>query len=281
VEVREREIEVAGLRTPAIEAGPPEAEAAVFVHGNPGSSADWRDLAGRVGELGRAVAFDMPGFGGCRAPRGFDFRPEGFGRFIAAALEQLGVGRAHFVVHDLGGPFTWPLIVAQPHLVSSVVMMNTGMLSGRRWHTMARLWRMPLVGEAVQVFTPRRLFERGLGSGEGRPLPAEFVRRMGRDYDRHTRRAVLRIYRAADAPYPESGRWRETLASLDLPSLIVWGEKDPFVPVRTIEHLRSAFPSAHVVRLPASGHFPYADDPEGTAAAVVPFLQTRLNRLLV
>jgi pimeloyl-ACP methyl ester carboxylesterase len=276
-EVREREIELAGLRSPAIESGPEAAEAAVFVHGNPGSSADWKDLAGRVGEFARALAFDLPGFGGCRAPRDFDFRPEGFGEFIGAALDRLGVERAHMVVHDLGGPFTWPLVAARPELVSSVVMINTGMLSGRRWHTMARLWRRPLVGEAVQLATPRRLFERGLRSGDARPLPDEFVRRMGRDYDRHTRRAVLGIYRAADVPYPAASRWRAAISELDLPALIVWGEKDPFVPERAIEHLRAAFPSAEVVRLPASGHFPFADDPDGTAAAAVPFLQAQLR----
>ena len=280
-QVREREIELAGTRSPAIESGPAAAEAAVFVHGNPGSSADWRDLAGRVGEFSRALALDMPGFGGCRAPRDFDFRPEGFSEFLGDALDLLGVERAHIVVHDLGGPFSWPLITARPELVSSVAMINTGMLSGRRWHTMARLWRTPLVGEAVQLATPRRLFMRGLQAGDGRPLPDEFVDRMGRDYDRHTRRAVLAIYRAADVPYPAASRWRATLASLDLPSLIVWGEKDPFVPPRAIEHLRSAFPSAEVVRLSGSGHFPFADDPEGTAAAVVPFLQAQLERAAV
>jgi pimeloyl-ACP methyl ester carboxylesterase len=276
-EIREGEVEVGGIRSPLIEAGPAAGEAVVFVHGNPGSRRDWEDLVRQVGEFRRAVAFDMPGFGGCRAPRGFDFRPEGYGRFLAEALSGLGVERAQMVVHDLGGPFTWPLIDAHPDLVRSVVAINTGMLDGRRWHRMARLWRRPVIGDLMQLAAPRAAFERALTAGGKSPLPGDFVTRMHRDYDLHTRRAVVKLYRAADLPYPAAAAWKKTLHDLDLRSLIVWGEKDPFVPEAAIQGILSAFPSAEVVRLPDSGHFPFADDPEATAAAVLPFLREPLS----
>src|SRR2546423_609966 len=60
--VRERGIVVNGLRSPVLEAGPPAGEEAVFfVHGNPGSSEDWRGLVGLAGVFTRAIALDMPG----------------------------------------------------------------------------------------------------------------------------------------------------------------------------------------------------------------------------
>ncbi|MEA2390415.1 MAG: hypothetical protein QOK31_524, partial [Solirubrobacteraceae bacterium] len=69
-EVRESQLTAGGVRAPVLEAGPAEAEeAVVFVHGNPGSNEDWRDLVGRVGEFARAVAPDMPGFGRADKPR--------------------------------------------------------------------------------------------------------------------------------------------------------------------------------------------------------------------
>jgi pimeloyl-ACP methyl ester carboxylesterase len=52
-----------GIRSPLLEFGPANSdEAVVFVHGNPGSIRDWGALARSVGEFGRAVAIDMPGF---------------------------------------------------------------------------------------------------------------------------------------------------------------------------------------------------------------------------
>ena len=66
------EVSVRGVRSPVLTAGPRDgAEAVVFVHGNPGPADDWRDLLTRAGELGRAIAPDMPGYGGAdkRPPR--------------------------------------------------------------------------------------------------------------------------------------------------------------------------------------------------------------------
>lgn len=277
-EIREGEVAVDEVRSPLIDAGPAgSADAAAFVHGNPGSRLDWEDLVGRAGDFGRAVAFDMPGFGDCRAPRDFDFSPEGYAAFLDASLARLGIRRAHFVVHDVGGIFTWPLALLRPELVGSVVAMNTGMLDGKRWHKAARLWRRPLIGELVQLLITRRRFERGLTADGTMPLPAEFVERMYNDYDRDTRRSILKLYRTMDVPYPASGSWKSALATLDPPALITWGERDRFVPPKAIERIRAALPSAEVVILPDSGHFPFADDPEGTAAAVIPFLRRQLD----
>jgi pimeloyl-ACP methyl ester carboxylesterase len=104
--MRRGEVRVAGVRSPTLEAGPADAsEAAVFVHGNPGSAEDWAVLVERAGEHGRAVALDMPGFGQADKPEGFDYTMEGYARHLAGALEHLGIERAHLVLHDFGGPW--------------------------------------------------------------------------------------------------------------------------------------------------------------------------------
>lgn len=276
-EVRTGEVSVDGVRSPLIEAGPADAsEAVAFVHGNPGSGLDWRLLVAAVGGFARALAFDMPGFGKADKPRGFDYRVEGYAAYIDGALGSLGVRRVHLVAHDFGGPWSWAWAAANPGRIGSVVAINTGLLSGRKWHRLARLWRAPLRGELAMALTRRRQFERGLTAGGEVPLPEEFVERLWSDFDWRTRRAVLRLYRATDLPWPSSEEWVRTLSQLDPPALLVFGERDPAVPADPhIRHLRRAFPNAEVARLPRSGHFPFADDPEGTAAAVVPFLRSR------
>ena len=108
-------------------------------------------------------------------------------------------------------------------------------------------------------------------------MPEPFLRRMHRDYDRGTRRAIRRLYRATDQPYPPAQSWIERLAERDVPALVVWGDKDRFISRKGPEGLRRMFPTARVVRLPGSGHFAFADDPEGVAAAVLPFLFERLG----
>jgi pimeloyl-ACP methyl ester carboxylesterase len=276
-EVETGEVTVDGVRSPLIQAGPADdSEAIVFLHGNPGSRLDWEDLASQVGEFGRAVAFDMPGFGQADKPRDFDYSVEGYAGFIEGALEQLGVERAHLVVHDFGGAFGFCWATGHPDAFASAVLFNTGTWTHGRWHRMARLWRRPVVGELVMAITYRRGWRRAMNAGP-RPLPTAFVDRMYDDFDRGTRRAVLRLYRATPLPYPPASGWVATLAKLDRPALIAWGANDPFLGRRRVEDLKQPFPSAEVVMLDGSGHFPFADDPERSAQAVVPFLRSRLG----
>jgi pimeloyl-ACP methyl ester carboxylesterase len=270
------EISVAGLRSPLIQAGPEDAsEAVVFLHGNPGSRLDWQPLVEGTGDFGRALAFDMPGFGNADAPRDFGYRIEDYAGFIDGALTELGVKRAHLVVHDFGGAFGFCWGAEHPEALASVVMFNTGTWTHARWHRVARLWRRPVVGELVMALTNRRAWRKGLSSGPG--LPAEMIDRMYDDFDRDTRRAVLRLYRATPLPYPAAEGWVRGLAQLDRPALIVWGADDPFLGPRRVQDLQEPFPSAEVVHLEGSGHFPFADNPRGAAEAVLPFLRAELG----
>lgn len=276
--VRLGAVEVAGVRSPTRETGQPGAgEAVVFVHGNPGSSGDWEDLAGRVGGFARAVALDMPGFGRADKPDGFDYTIAGYARHLGGALDQLGVGRAWLVLHDFGGPWGLAWAAAHPDRFAGVVLVNIGILVGYRWHAMAKIWRTPLLGELSQKATTRTAFRWAMARANPKGLPAPFVDRMYDDYNRGTRRAVLRLYRASNDP----GRGAEALASalrpLDRPALVVWGAKDPFVGVEHAARQRDVFPRAEVVVLPESGHWPFADDPDTVAAAVVPFLRARVG----
>ncbi len=276
-EVREREFRTGGLRTVLAESGPADAqEAIVFVHGNPGSARDWHDLMGRTGEFARSLALDMPGFGRADKPRDFDLPVAGYAQFLGAALDDLGVSRAHLVLHDFGGP--WGLAWAGLHqdAFASVVLINTGVLVGFEMHSTGKLWAKPVIGEALMAITSRSAFRRGLSRGDARPLPPEYIDEMYDSYDRDTRRTVLKLYRnrADDEVLRAASGF---FAGLDRPALVVWGKKDPFVPVRHAEQQRESFPSAEVVLLADSGHWPFADDPERVAAAVVPFLRTQLS----
>jgi len=277
-EVRERSHEAGGIRTVLAEAGPADAsEAVVLVHGNPGSARDWHDLMGRAGEFARCVALDMPGFGRADKPRDLALPVEGPARFLDAALSGLGVERAHLVLHDFGGPWGLAWAAAHQDAFASVVLIDTGVLIGFEQHRMGRIWARPVLGELAMAATTRRGFHKALAGAPGRPLPPEYVDEMYDTYDRATRRTVLGLYRNRT----DDELLRAVAAhfkALDRPALVLWGGRDVFVPVRHAEQQREvAFPSARVAVLEESGHWPFADDPEGTAAQVVPFLREQVG----
>ena len=276
--MRAGRVEVDAIGSPVIEAGREvDREAVVFVHGNPGSRTDWTALVSAVGALGRAVALDMPGFGQADKPRRLPYEVPSYARFLQGAMAQLGIERAHLVLHDFGGPFGLMWGLEHPESWASVVLLNVGALPGYRWHTMARCWRTPVLGELMNAWIPRWAWRRAMQSQNPKGLPPAFVDKMHHDFDRSTRRAVLALYRATDDPARLASELGPQLAALHKPALVVWGGKDPYASVQYAERQREFFDVEDLVILPDSGHWPFIDDPEPVGQAVVSFLRSQLR----
>ena len=275
---RARRITVGGLSAPMIEAGPEGAsEAVFFVHGNPGSSHDWDALVDAVGEFGRAVAVDMPGFGQADKPRDFEYNVGGYATFIQGALEELGISRVHLVVHDFGGPFGLVWGLQHPDTWASVTLINIGILPGYTWHSLARQWRTPVLGELLQLYIPRGAWRKRMQSANPKGLPPAFVDQMYDNYDRGTRRTVLKLYRATPDPGEAADEVGKAIKALNKPALVIWGMKDPFLPGKYADQQAEFFDVKNTVKLPESGHWCFQDDPEGVREALVPFLRSQLQ----
>lgn len=267
-------VAVDGAYPRLFQAGPgDEAEAVVFVHGNPGSADDWRPLIAALGGRGkRALAFDLPDFGETAAAPGFEHTPDGYAAFVGHALSALGVERVHLVLHDFGGPIGLVWALGNVDSVASVTLIDTGILPGYRWHLLARVWRTPVLGELFQATATRGAFRFLVDRGEPRGLPRPFVDQMYDHFDRRTRRAVLKLYRATDDPGSMSAEFTALVAPRDIPALVIWGEHDAYLPASFADRQREAFPSADVHVLPASGHWPFADAPDTVERLLLEFL---------
>ena len=266
-----------GTRTRLLQAGPAEAsEAVVFVHGNPGSADDWAGLAGAAASVGkRAVAFDLPDFGETVAPDGFEHSVPGYAAFVDQALSELGIERVHLVLHDFGGPIGLAWAAMHPDAIASVTLIDTGLLPGYKWHSLARIWRTPVLGELFQATATRPAFRFLLNRKEPRGLPRDFVEAMYDHFDRRTRKAVLALYRATDDPGGMSEALVGLFAEREIPALVIWGEHDAYLPSSYAERQREAFPAAEVHVLPASGHWPFVDAPETVERLLSEFLAPR------
>lgn len=269
------EVSVRGVRCPVLTAGPAGgAEAVVFVHGNPGPAGDWRDLLTRAGELGRAIAPDMPGYGRAGKPKDFRYSVDGYGLHLAALLEQLGITRAHIVAHDFGGPWALAWAARHPDALASATLINTGVLIGYRWHRYARIWRTPGLGEAFQATTSRPAFRLLLGRENPRLTRDQIDRIYDASRSWATKRAVLKLYRAT--PAASLAGPAAALRPLDRPALVIWGTKDAYLPCEQAERQRQAFPSARVELLDGHGHWVMLEDPARIASLVIPFLRQQL-----
>ncbi|MGE5283066.1 MAG: alpha/beta fold hydrolase [Chloroflexota bacterium] len=232
----------------------------VYCHGNPTHGEDWLPFMERGGP---AVAIDMPGWGRSARPdpARFDYSMNGLSAFLERCLDELGVRRRKLVAHDWG---SLALIGAQrrPELVEKLVLIDAvPLLPGYRWHWVAQIWRRRPWGEIANATTTRWGMERTLrqARGDRGPMPPEFVDMVWRHWDRGTSRALLSLYRHAD-PDRLAAAGRD-LAKLTCPSLILWGDRDPYLPAKFAEAYASILPQAQLEIVPGAGHWPWIDNP--------------------
>jgi pimeloyl-ACP methyl ester carboxylesterase len=239
---------------------PAEGTPTVYCHGNPTHGEDWLSFLGRGGP---SIAIDMPGWGRSDRPdpARFDYSMYGLSAFLERCLDELGVERRKLVVHDWGG---LALIGAQrrPDLVERLVVIDSvPLLPGYRWHWVAQLWRRRPIGELLNATTSRSSLALLLrqARGDRSAMPPEFVDLIWNHWDRGTQRAILALYRHADPPRLAAAG--ADLGRLECPSLVLWGDRDIYLPTRFAEAYAAALPGSRLEVLRGVGHWPWIDDP--------------------
>jgi pimeloyl-ACP methyl ester carboxylesterase len=256
-EVAEKTEEIAGVSTHWHEGKADGVTPVLYLHGVP-ASWDWTAFLEKTG----GFAPDLPGFGSSGKPVGFDYSMSGYDRWIEAFVDAHELDRLALVVHDWG---VLGLSFAQrfPERIERLVILNAvPFLPGYRWHWVARIWRTPLLGELFMATSSKgafRLISRQASAAPG-PLPDRFIDRVWSDFDRGTRRAILKLYRSAPPAVLEQAGGR--LGELRCPALVVWGTRDPYLPKRFGEAYADALGGDVQLELPDAGHWPWLDRPE-------------------
>ena len=240
----------------------------LYVHGAPASADDWTPFLA----LGGGIAPDLPGFGRSGKPNSFAYSIDGYDRFIERFLDLLDVDRINLVVHDLGAV---GLAFAQrfPERISRLVILDAvPLLPGYEWHRLARAWRTRAVGELTMGSMTERVVRRLAREVNVTPLPEEHLRSVLDHFDYGTQRAMLRFHRSASVEALAAAG--AGLGEIDAPTLIVWGERDPYFPPSFAARYAEALGGeAEVLVVPDAGHYPWLDRPE-LVERVVAFLES-------
>jgi pimeloyl-ACP methyl ester carboxylesterase len=240
----------------------------LYLHGVPTSADDWLPFL----REGGGIAVDLPGFGRSGKRGDLDFTVEGWARWLPRLLDALGIDRVRLCAHDWGAAgLLWA--AREPHRVESVALLNPApLMAGVALPRALRALALPLVGEVgVGLATPRvlrRLLRRGMGDG-AEPEPRWFDD-VGARFDQGSQRALLRLARGATTQAREEAA-RE-LRALDVPALVVWGMRDPWLAPVVGSAWAALLPQSELVELPAAGHWPWLEDP-ALVARVLAFLK--------
>jgi pimeloyl-ACP methyl ester carboxylesterase len=272
-EFETREIVLHGHRVCYRTAG--EGPVIMLIHGITGTSDTWREVLPMLVDDYTVVAPDLLGHGESAKPRG-DYSLGAFAAGIRDLLIALGHDRATVVGHSLGGGVAMQFAYQFPERCERLVLVSSGGL-GREVHPIMRAAAIPGSEIVLPVITSSPVLS--VGSAVGSVLarfglePANDVGEIARGYaslgDARARRAFLHTLRGVIDPFGQrvSARDRLYLAS-EMPSLIVWGERDPVIPIEHGRDAHAMMPGSRLEIVAGAGHFPHLDSPRRVATAL-------------
>jgi pimeloyl-ACP methyl ester carboxylesterase len=250
-------------------------ETIVCLHGLGGTKASFLPTVAALADSYRVVALDLPGFGESDKPIGAPYDAPWFARSMFAAMDALGIERAHIAGNSMGGRVAIEAGLTDHERTDGLLLLSPALawLRPRPWAPMLRALR-PELG-LIQP-APRPLVEamvRRLVPAANGGWTAAGVDEFLRGYLTRSGRAAF--YAAArniylDEPHGDHGFWTR-LEGLQCESLFVWGKHDSLVPIGFMKHVERALPGARHVQLPC-GHVPQVERPRETHAAIAKFL---------
>jgi haloalkane dehalogenase len=248
--------EVDGLRLAHLDEG--EGAPVVFFHGEPTWSFLWRRVIPSVRDAGfRCIAPDLVGFGRSDKPTDIGFYS--YDRHVelaATLLEDLDLRGATAVVHDWGGPVGLRLAVEHRERFERIVILDTGLFTGHQ--RMSDAWR------AFRDFVERTedlpvgfLVKGACKTDPGDDVIAAYDAPYPNAASKAGARAFpLMIPLSPEAPGAAAGqRVLDTLSEDQRPTLMLWADADPVLPLSTGERFAEAIGQPPPRTIPEASHF--------------------------
>ena len=267
------ETKIGALSTMQAGEGPP----VVCLHGLGATKASFLPTVAALAPHHRVIAIDLPGFGDSVKPVRAPYDARFFARSVVALLDALDLDEAALVGNSMGGRVALEVGLSHPDRVTRLALLAPSLawLRDRPWAPLLRL--VPPQLGLVQP-APRAIVEaitRRVVPGGAEGWSAAGVDEFLRAYLDPRGRAAF--YAAArniylEEPHGEHGFWTR-LPQLPVPSMFVWGKRDPLVPIAFARHVREALPDSRHVEL-RGGHVPQLEAPQRTHEAVLRFLRT-------
>jgi pimeloyl-ACP methyl ester carboxylesterase len=260
-----------------VEAG--EGSVVLLIHGMGGSYENWREVIEPLARHHTVIAPDLPGHGASE-PGGGDYSIGALASCLRDLLLTLGHERATFVGHSLGGGIAMQLAYQYPEMAERLVLVASGGL-GPEVSPVLRAAALP----GADIFIAATAGAgKMVGSALGRGLSAVGLRpnadvaEVARGYasleDAERRAAFLATLRAVVGTRGQRVDASDRLYLAEaIPVLIVWGARDPIIPVRHGEDAHRAIPGSRLEIFEDVGHLPQLETPGRLISAVERFLR--------
>lgn len=248
-------------------AGDPARTPLVFLHGIGGAARAWRGQITAFGDRCRAIAWDMPGYGGSAPLESVSIAT--LADALQDFLREIGVEKPVLVGHSIGGMIVQQWLTKYPREAAAVVLAQTSPAFGKA------------EGDWQTQFIEARLGPLDRGATMKSLAPALVSELVGDDPDV----GGMELARDCMASVPEASYrammlallgfdQRKALANISIPTLVLSGSKDRNAPAPMMAKMATYIPSSRYVELEGAGHLVNLERPKAFDAALDQFLNT-------
>jgi pimeloyl-ACP methyl ester carboxylesterase len=276
-------VTVEGRRTVVATAGRSSDPALVLIHGFGGSTFGWRHVMEPLAASGwYVVALDLPGFGLAEKGWGGAYDHASHARFVLAVMNQMQINQAVLAGHSMGGNVVSWVAALAPERIRALALIDAAIVSPTVTPSSAASTplSLPPLRRATRILIRSAFTEATFGEllssafAVKSAATPETIRGYAaasqlEDWDL----ALLGILRDAGAnalPAPIEEIVAHSGAAI--PTLILWGSEDSWVPITAGEVLHEALPEATYVVLPGLGHVPFEEAPAAFTTAMQEWL---------
>lgn len=252
-----------GIRLHYAEDGPSAGTPVIVLHGYSDSWFSFSRVMPLLAREARVYALDLRGHGNSDRPAS-GYRMGDLAADVLAFMDAKGIARATILGHSMGGLVAQQVALAAPQRVSRLILVSTA-------RTVRGFDGVDELGKAIESLPE--------------PVPPEFVREF------QTSTVHVPVPDAfMDRVVAESLRlparvWRELLAGMlatepavalgrsGIPTLLVWGEKDAYIPRTAQDELIAMIGTATLTVYTGTGHAPHWERPADVARDVLAFVK--------
>jgi pimeloyl-ACP methyl ester carboxylesterase len=247
----EEMVTVAGAQIRLLRAGPSGAPPLVFLHGA-GGHVGWMAFLDELAQEFAVYAPEHPGFGRSDDPPWLDELGD-LAYFYLDFLAALGLDRVHLIGTSLGGWIAAELAVrSTARLASLTLVCAVGIAANGK--PIPDIFRMPVDENLRRFYADPERAARRLGD----------MAKVDMNLVAKNRATVTRLAYRPRFYNPSLAKW---LHRIDVPALLIWGDKDGLVPVEFGEAYRALIPGSRLVVLEGAGHAPFDERKEAFVAA--------------
>lgn len=260
-----------GLTVHYRDQGKADGRVVVLIHGSNASLHTWEPWVAILGKDYRIVSLDLPGHGLTGSHPGGVYDYPVFVDVVDKLMTRLDIPKAVIGGNSMGGGTAWMFALAHPDKTEAVLLVDAA--GAPQWQARKvpigfRLARMPVVKELARFIAPRSMFESSIKTSMSvqSKIDDALVDRYW-ELNRYpgNREATMKRF---SLPHNNRQASKEKLAAIKVPTLILWGEEDNLIPVKSAKWFSEAIPGSKLIVYPAVGHIPMEEIPEKSAADV-------------